>query len=249
MKSIRGFVGGTAALSLLLGLLGPLSAFAATSPTLGLASTFSVISGTDVTNTGATFISGSVGISPAGGGGYVESGTTTFTGGGSIHDSDTAADNAQAADTAAFTSLNAGSNADANCIGGVLPDATELTSLAQPLAPGVYCSAGSYHLTGHLSLLGTNGTWVFKTVSTLITAPGSSVTGGDPCNIWWRVGSSATIDTTTGFEGNVLALTSISMNTGATLNGRIFAQTAGVTLQANTISGPVCSAATTSSTR
>jgi uncharacterized repeat protein (TIGR01451 family) len=85
---------------------------------------------------------------------------------------------------------------------------------------------------------------VFKMVSTLITSPGSSITGGDACNIWWRVGSSATIETTTAFKGNILALTAITMKTGATLSGRIFAQNAAVTLGTNTITLPTCSTPT-----
>ena len=106
---------------------------------------------------------------------------------------------------------------------------------------GVYCSASSFSLTGNLNLTG-SGVWIFKTVSTLIASPGSSVTGGDPCNVWWRIGSSVTLNTTTSFIGNILALNGANaMNTGATLNGRLLAQSAAsVTLQQNTINGPIC---------
>jgi len=104
-----------------------------------------------------------------------------------------------------------------------------------------YCAA-SFILTGPLVLTGT-GVWVFKSGADIVTSPGSSVTGGDPCNIWWRVVSSVTLDTTTVFEGNILASTAISMKNGATLNGRAFAQTAAVTLIGNTITLPTCTAA------
>ena len=90
-------------------------------------------------------------------------------------------------------------------------------------------------LSGNLNLLG-SGIWIFKSASTLITSPGSSVTGGDPCNVWWVVPSSATMDTTTAFVGNIFALTSICLKTSARLKGRTLAQTGGVTLQANSIS-------------
>ena len=79
-------------------------------------------------------------------------------------------------------------------------------------------------------------------MSTLITSPGSSITGGDACNVWWRVGSSVTLDTTTAFRGNIFALNGVNaMNTGATLNGRIVGLSAAtVTLDANTITAPTC---------
>jgi hypothetical protein len=111
-------------------------------------------------------------------------------------------------------------------------------TLVSPLGPGVYCAQG-FILTKNLELSGT-GVWIFKSESTLITSPGSSVTGGDPCNVWWRVKSSATIETTTKFEGNILALTSIGLKTGATLDGRALAQTGAVTMDSNKISPSIC---------
>lgn len=109
------------------------------------------------------------------------------------------------------------------------------------VGPGVYCSTSSFSLSGNLQLTG-NGVHIFKTVSTLITSPGSSITGGDACNVWWRVGSSATLDTTTAFRGNIFALNGVNaMNSGATLNGRIVGLSAAtVTLNTNTITAPTC---------
>ncbi len=220
------------AVSFLLGLVGPMNVFAATSPSLGAAATFSVLSGTAATNTGATSISGDLGVSPAAA--YTDAGATTFLTPGNPHLADLAAANAQLANTAAFGSI------DQPCT-TTYAGVQDLT-LVSPLGPGVYCSTGSFILTGNLTLTGTSGVWIFKSASTIITSPGSSVTGGDPCNVWWRAVSSVTLDTTTNFIGNILASTQINMNTGATLNGRAFASTAKVGMQANTISGPVCTA-------
>lgn len=216
---------------------GPM-AHASTSPSLGVADSYSVLSGTAGVNVGATTITGDVGVAP---GLSFSGGVITYVTPGNPHLPPTA-DTAMLANTAAFTSLGT-LNPDADCIGGVLPSATDLTAaFPAGIAPGTYCSAGSFLLTGNLNLTGT-GVYVFKMVSTLITSPGSSITGGNSCNIWWRVGSSATIETTTAFKGNILASTAATMKTGATLDGRIFAQTANVTLGTNTVTIPTCAAA------
>ncbi len=229
-----------------LSLVGPVKVLAATSPILVGSAGYSVLGGQAVTCTGSATTTGAVGVS---------SGTslTGFglsplcTAGGGTQNNNASAIAAQADNLSAFGVLDAGANADANCIGGIHTSGTDLTTLS-PLVPGLYCSAGSFLLTGNLTLSGTSGVWVFKTVSTLITSPGSSVTGGDPCNVWWRIGSSATLNTTTSFIGNILALNgTTALETGATLNGRVFAQDAGtVTLDANTITGPTCAAVTSS---
>jgi hypothetical protein len=198
------------------------------SPTLGAVASYSVLAGSIVANTGPTIVSGDLGVSPSIG---VPPHVTGFPPGivnppGAIHDTDANAAAAQADDTTAFGAL------DQPC-DTTYPGVQDLT-LVSPLVPGVYC-APAFILTGNLTLAG-SGVWIFKSASTLITSPGSSVTGGDPCNVWWRVVSSATLDTTTAFIGNILALTSITMNTGARLNGRALAQTGAVTLDTNTIS-------------
>jgi len=205
---------------------------AAISPTLGAVGTYSVLAGSIVTNTGATTMPGDLGISPSIG---IPPHFTGFPPGtvgppGTIHDADANAAAAQAANTAAFAFIDQGCS---TTYAGV----QDLT-LVSPLVPGVYC-ADAFLLTGNLTLSG-SGVWIFKSAATLITSPGSSVTGGDPCNVWWRVVSSATLDTTTSFIGNILALTSITLNTGATLDGRALAQTGAVTLDTNTITGAAC---------
>ena len=200
----------------------------ATAPTLVAVASYSVLAGSIVTNNGPTTVSGDLGVSPSIG---VPPHVTGFPPGtvslpGAIHDADAHAAAAQADNTAAFGVL------DQSC-DVTYPGVQDLT-LVSPLVPGVYC-ATSFMLTGNLTLTG-SGVWIFKSASTLITSPGSSVTSSDPCNVWWRVGSSATLDTTTAFIGNILALTSITLNNGASLNGRALAQTGAVTLDNNTVS-------------
>jgi hypothetical protein len=121
------------------------------------------------------------------------------------------------------------------------------TDLAgQTLVPGVYCYSSTVQNSGVLTLNAggdPNAVWVFKIGSALTTGPGSSVIVTAPaqaCNVFWQVGSSATLDTTTAFVGNILALTSITMNTGATLDGRALARNGSVTLDTNTTDATVC---------
>lgn len=199
---------------------------AGTSPALVAAASYSVLAGSIVTNSGPTAVSGDLGVSPSIG---VSPHVTGFPPGsvaGVIHDADAHAAAAQADNTTAFGFL------DQPC-DVTYPGVQDLT-LVSPLVPGVYCALGAFTLTGDLSLPG-SGVWIFKSASTLITSPGASVTSGDPCNVWWRVTSSATLDTSTAFVGNVLALTSITLNSGASLNGRALAQTGAVTMDTNAI--------------
>jgi hypothetical protein len=117
------------------------------------------------------------------------------------------------------------------------------------LAPGVYCFASSAAVTGAVTLDAggdSNAVWVFKIGSTLITASNSSVVpinGAQNCNVFWQVGSSATLGTDTTFIGNILALTSITLTTGATVSGRALAQNGAVTMDDNAIA--VCAVPTT----
>lgn len=227
-------------------------AFAATSPTLTDSSGYSVLSGTTVTNTGATSINGNVGISPAGGGGYAESGSTTYGSGSSLHNADASAASAQADNLSAYGSLSAGSNA--TCTDGAYQFGTGNIDLAgKSLVPGVYC-ADTFSLSGTLTLNDTgapNGVWIFRSAATVITSSGVGakvqfLTGtGLACNVWWKVVSSATIGVGTTFIGNILASTAIALQTSATLDGRAFAYTAAVTMDSNTITGPNCTVAPT----
>ena len=205
-------------------------------PTL---SPFAVLAGSTVTCTGPGTITGNVGLQPG----------TSVTGfppclitpPGALHVADAVALQAQTELTTAFTDL-----------GPVLPCTQDLTGTnlgGLTLTPGVYCFSTSAQLTGVLTLdsLGNpNASWVFRTGSTLTTASGSSVvfTGGNPCAAQWRIGSSATLGTTTAFQGNILAQDSITLNTGASLVGRALARTGAVTLDGNNITNlSACAAA------
>ncbi len=200
-----------------------------TSPVLVAAASYRVLAGSIVTNIGPTTVAGDLGVSPSIG---APPHVTGFPPGtislpGALHDADPHAAAAQADNIVAFGFL------DQPCdvtFGGV----QDLT-LVSPLVPGVYC-ATAFTLSGNLTLTGTPGPWIFKSASTVITSPGSGISGSDACNVWWRVGSSATLDTNTQFLGNILALTSIGLNNGASLNGRLLAQTGAVTLSNNRVS-------------
>lgn len=202
------------------------TAFAATSPTLGAVGSYSVLGHTTVTNTGGTTMPGDLGISIGGSPvgfppGSVGPPGTIRNAGDSLA--------AQNDNTAAFGFIDQG--CDTTYTG-----TQDLVGLN--LVPGVYC-AGAFELSGTLTLSGT-GVWIFKSASTLITSGTANVVGGDPCNVWWREVSSAILGTNTSLTGNILALTSITMTTGADLNGRALAQTGAVTLDDNTFTGSSC---------
>jgi type VI secretion system secreted protein VgrG len=215
-----------------------LSAFAATSPTLGAAATYSVLAGTTVTNTGPTTTNRRVGVSP----GSAITGFPPGIAGGGKHAADGNAAAAQLDNTAAFLALSAAPNVACTTYAGI-KDLVGLT-----LVPGVYC-AGAFELSGTLTLDAqgnANAVWIFRSAATLITSAGAVakvrfLNGiGSSCNVWWKVVSSATLKTGTEFIGNILASTSIDMNTNATLNGRVMAQTGAVTLASNVITTPSC---------
>jgi hypothetical protein len=217
-------------------LLGPSSASAQAS--LGSAQSFAVLGSSTVTNTGSSTINGNVGVSTVGGITGFPPGIVT---GGTIHNNDAVATTAQADATTAYNNLAA-----LSCNHSFGPGDQDLTLLS-PLTPGVYCFASSASLTGALvldALSDPSAQFVFKIGSTLITSPGSSVSvinGGSPCNVFWQVGSSATLDVGTTFIGNVLAKASITLNTSARIvSGRALAQTAAVTLDTNHIDSNAC---------
>ena len=189
---------------------------------LGTASSFGVLGGSAVTNTGPTVVTGNVGVWP----GTSITGFppgSNLPGSGSQHSADAVAQQAQSDLTAAYT--DAATRACGTTIAGGLLGGLTLT-------PGVYCM-GAGNLTGILTLNGP-GVYIFQMASSLTTAPGSSVVtinGATACGVWWQVTSSAvSIGTTTAFQGNIMALTSIVLNTGATLNGRALARNGNVTL-------------------
>jgi hypothetical protein len=197
---------------------------------LGTASSFAVVAGSTVTNTGSSVVNGNLGVSPG-------LAVTGFPPGlvnapGAIHAGDAVATQAQVDLTTAYNSL-AGLTVNHNYTG------TDLGLLT--LTSGVYKFDSSAQLTGTLTLDAqgmANQFWVFQIGSTLTTASASAVkiiNGGPNEGLFWQVGSSATLGTTTAFEGNIVALTSITMNTGAIIScGRALARNGAVTLDTNT---------------
>jgi len=205
-------------------LIWPATALAATDPGLGTAGNFAVLSGAGMTNTGPSWITGAIGASSAGITGFPP-GTA-----GPQHAGDSAYTTAE---TDLVTAYNNSSQ----------PTTTDYTGVnlgGLTLGPGVYNQTTAPTLTGTLTLSG-GGVYIFKIGSTLVTASGARVSlinGAQPCDIFWQVASSATIATSTTFVGNIMAVASIQMQTGATLNGRALARTAAVTLDTNRIIQP-----------
>ena len=225
----------------------PHRAYAANAVSLGTAASFSVLGATTVTNTGSTVLNGDFGISP-GNASSVTGFTFSSSPGpgivnGATHFADSTANQAKNDSDGAYGSLLS-QGCDLNLTG---QDLSGLT-----LTPGVYCFDSSAGLTGTLTLnaLGDpNAVWIFKTGSTLTTHSGSSVTiinggSGPGCNVFWQVGSSATLGTTTSFVGTIIAADNITLTTGATINGRALARgvssDGAVILDSNTIAPIVC---------
>jgi hypothetical protein len=211
------------------------SGAAATAVPLGTAGSFAVLAGAGITNTGPTTVSGDVGTFP----------TTTVTGAGSltINGTNHAGDGVtQQAKTDLVTAYN---NAAAQ--GPTNPIVADLGG--QSLPPGVYNSASSIGLTGALTLNGggdPNAVFVFQAGSALTTASASSVVltnGAQACNVFWQIGSSATLGTGSTFRGTVIALQSITVTTGVSVDGRVLARNGAVTLDTDTISRSTCAAA------
>ena len=211
-------------------------ALAAQAPVnLGTTASYAVLAGTTVTNTGPTTVSGNLGLSP---GSSVTGFPPGLVSGGVQNVANAAAVQAQSDLVTAYN--DAAGRTPATTVAGDSLGGLTLTA-------GVY-SGGALDLTGTLTLdaQGDSGAvFIFQAASTLITASASQVklvNGASPCNVFWQVGSSATLGTTTSFNGTILALTSIGLNTGATVNGRLLARNGAVTLDSNTINELACSA-------
>ena len=210
------------------------TASAAAAPPLGTEQNFAVLGGQTVTNTGPSVITGDLGVSP---GSAITGFPPGLVTGGATHAADAVALQAQNDTITAYNNL-----AGQQCTS----DLTDQDLGGKTLVPGVYCFSSSAQLTGTLTLDAggdSNAVWVFKTVSTLTTASSSSVqltNGGQACNVFWQIGSSATLGTNTSFIGNILALTSIALQTGAKVSGRALARNGAVTLDSNTVAVAVC---------
>ncbi len=202
---------------------------------LGTAASFAVLAGTTITNTGPTTITGDVGLHP----GTAVTGFNTVTLNGAQH----------VADAVALKAKNDLANAYGDAAGRTPVTAVPTELGGTTLKAGVYGS-DTLGLTGTLTLDGP-GVFIFQAASTLITAPNSSVAlinGASACNVYWQIGSSATLATSTSFKGTILALTSIGLQTGATLEGRALARNGAVTLDTNVINSSACAAPLPSAT-
>ena len=214
----------------------PTSALAiGTAPSLGTAGPFGVLAASTVTNTGPSTVGGDLGLYPG-------TSITGFPPGnvlGTIHATDAVAGNAQADTTTAYNTA-AGEAPDV-----VLPSA-DLTGLT--LHPGVYQNASAVRLdtNGTLTLNGQGNpasVFIFQVGSTLTTGTNSTISyinGAQPCNVFWQVGSSATLGTSSLFVGTILADQSISVSDTVTVHGRLLASNGAVTLIDDTITPSDC---------
>lgn len=234
---------------------------------LGTSEDFAVLAGAAISDTGTTDITGDVGLSPTGGASIT--GLTCAEVTGTIYDTNAGYTGGGGGDTSCLTT-NAGLLTTAksdlsiayNDANGQTPDAVEDDGDlgGQTLTPGVYSEDGtpdSLAVTGELTLDGggdPDAVFIFQTDSTLVTASNSTITltnGTQACNVFWQVGSSATLGTNTTFVGTIMAAVSITDNGGSTVNGRLLADadntdadsTGAVTLNNTTVTVPTCTAA------
>ncbi|MBN1625956.1 MAG: DUF3494 domain-containing protein [Deltaproteobacteria bacterium] len=221
---------------------------------LGTAGNFAVIAKTGISTTGVTAITGDLGISPADatyitGFDLISDATNTFSTSSLVTGEIYAADYASPTPTDLTSAISDMENAYTDASGRVLPDYTELYAgniTGQTLTPGLYkwgtgvlVAAGGVVVSG-----GEDDVWIFQIAGTLTVGNGAIVTlsgGAQAKNIFWQVADKTTLGTTSDFKGIILCQTLIEMQTGATLNGRVLAQTA-VTLDANTIIMPTTTA-------
>ena len=202
------------------------------SPDLRGAGAFAVLAGSTVTSTGATGLVGDLGVSP----GTAVTGFPPGTFSGTIHAGD-------ATSAVAMTDLTSAYNDAAGRTVGAVTVAGNLGGLTLP--PGLYKSTSSLSISsGDLTLDAqgdANAVFIFQMASTLTTTSGRAVVlsgGAKASNVFWQVGSSATLGTTSGFKGTILANQSITLSTGATLNGRALARIGAVTLAGNAVVMP-----------
>ena len=209
-------------------------AMAAVAPVgLGTAGSFGVLAGTTVTNTGTSIITGDLGVSP----GTAVTGFPPGIVSGTVHTADGVAEGAQSDLTTAYN--DAAGRAQTASVGAFI-------GAGQTLSPGVYKASSSLDVGGALTLNAhgdPNAVFIFQAPSTLVTDSASTViltNGAQACNVFWQVGSSATLGTNSAFQGNILALTSITVTTGDTIIGRTLARNGAVTLDDDNIRVPRC---------
>jgi Ice-binding-like len=205
---------------------------APTAPPLGAADSFAILAGSGITNTGPTTVTGDIGTFPT----TSISGLSSMTIDGANNAGNAVTQQAKNDLVTAYTTV-AGQgpvNAIAADLGG------------RTLVSGVYNSASSLGLTGTVTLDAQgnpNSVFIFQVGSAFTSASGSNVAlinGAKACNVYWQIGSSATLGTGSSFIGTILALTSITVTTGVTIDGRVLARNGAVTLDTDTITRSTC---------
>ncbi|WP_109003426.1 ice-binding family protein [Streptomyces rishiriensis] len=231
-----------ATIAVVLVALTPIQALAIATPVpLATAASFSVLAGQGVTNTGPSLISHDLGTHP-------NPSITGFPPGqvlGAVHAADAVALQAKSDLVTAYNNA-AGQATDFALAAGI--------GNGQTLLPGVHTAVSGVGLTGDLILDAggnPNAVWVFQIPEALTTATSSRVlltNGASACNVFWQIGSSATLGTTSTFVGTIMALTSISVTTGTNIEGRALARNGSVTLDNNRIFLGGCATSTTGGT-
>lgn len=208
----------------------PVQTVVMTSVPMAGASGFAILSGSSITNTGATIITGDIGLSPGSSIGGFPPGILN----GTQHINDAIANQAKLDLTAAYNNAAGRTSTDIVTLSGNIGGLT--------LTPGLYKSTSSLAISSGdvaFDALGNaNAIFIIQIASTFTTTSGRKVIlagGAQASNIFWQVGSSATFGTTSVVKGTIMAMQSITFNTGATLNGRALARTGGVTMSGNTI--------------
>lgn len=213
-----------------LGFILPVTLFAATTPSLGGAATYGVLSST-YTNTAGTTVNGDVG--------YTTPPAVMPTISGTTHVADSLYNQAGTDQSSALSTLNSQS-CDFN-----FNSATDLSLLPQPLAPGVYCITAAASIgTGGITLNG-SGTYIFRINGALTTVANSNVSlssGASSCNVFWIPTQATTLGANSSFIGTDIDVAGITVGSTVTWNGRALAFGGTVTTNADTISVPSCSA-------
>ncbi|WP_285507790.1 ice-binding family protein [Actinokineospora sp. NBRC 105648] len=218
----------------------PAARAAGTPVGLGRAGTYSVLAGQAVTNTGPSTLDGDLGVSP----GTAITGFPPGLAAGTTNAGNAAALGAQSDLVLAYN--DAAGRPTTGSVAGDLG--------GQTLVEGVYTASSSIGLTGTLTLDAAgdpDSVWIFQVGSTLTTASASAVAlvnGAQACNVFWQVGSSATLGTNSSFTGTIMALTSITVTTGTAVAGRALARNGQVSLDNNVFTTPDCDAPTTTTT-
>ena len=208
----------------------PVQTTVASNVTLGSLSTIAVLAGSGITNTGATTITGDMALSPGSSIGGFPPGILN----GTQHINDAIATQAKLDLTAAYNDAAGRTSTDIVTLSGNIGGLT--------LTPGLYKSTSSLAISSGDLTLDAKGNadavFIIQIASTLTTTSGRKVIlsgGALASHIFWQVGSSATFGTTSDFKGTVMAMQSITLNTGATLNGKVLARTGAITMAGNTI--------------